>query len=51
MTRLLAIPFFVFLMLFSTVWTALSVFVMVRSRRSKSWPRAIGTVVSAEVKR
>lgn len=51
MIRLLTIPFFLFLMLFSAVWTALSVFVMVRSRRSKSWPRAIGTVVSAEVKR
>jgi hypothetical protein len=51
MIRLLTIAFFVFVMLFSIVWTAMSVFVMVRSRRSTSWPKAIGTVVSAEVRR
>ena len=51
MLRLLTIPVFLFLMLFSVAWMALSVFVMVRSRRSQSWPKAIGTVVFAEVKR
>jgi hypothetical protein len=51
MVRLLTIPFFVFLILFSLVWLAISVFVMRRSLGSRSWPRTVGTVVSAEVKR
>jgi Protein of unknown function (DUF3592) len=51
MIRLLTIPFFRFLILFSLVWLALSVVVMVRSRRSASWPRTVGTIVSTEVKR
>jgi len=49
--RLLTIPFFVFLILFSLAWLALSVFVMRRSLGSRSWPRTVGTVVATEVKR
>jgi hypothetical protein len=51
MVRLLTIPFFVFLILFSLAWLALSLFVMRRSLGSRSWPRTVGTVVSTEVKR
>ncbi len=50
MLRLLTIPFFLFWIIFSALWTAISLIVMVRSRRSKSWPHTIGTVVSAEVR-
>lgn len=50
MVRLLTIAFFLFLMLFSAVWTAISIFVILRSRRNKSWPSTIGTVMFAEVK-
>jgi len=49
--RLLTIPFFVFLILFSLVWLAISLFVIRRSFGSKSWPKTVGTVVSTEVKR
>ena len=51
MVRLLAIPFFAFLILFSLVWLAISLVVIRRSLGSKSWPKTIGTVVSTEVKR
>ena len=51
MVRLLTIPFFLFLMLFSALWTVISLVVTLRSRRSKSWPQTIGTVVYAEVRR
>ena len=50
MVRLLTIAFFLFLLLFSAVWTAISIFVILRSRRNKSWPSTIGTVMFAEVK-
>ena len=46
--RLVAFGFFT---LFGVVWTAISVYVLARSRRSESWSRAVGTVVSTEVKR
>ena len=51
MIRLLTIPFFLFLILFSLVWIAISLTVLIRSRRSTSWPKAIGTVVHTEVRR
>ena len=51
MVRLLTIPFFLFLILFSLVWLALALFVMRRSLGSRSWPRTVGTLVSTEVKR
>lgn len=51
MVKFLTIAFFLFLMIFSALWTAISLFVILRSRRNKSWPSTIGTVVSAEVRR
>jgi hypothetical protein len=51
MVRLLTIPLFLFLMMFSIVWTAIAVIVMARSLRSTSWPRAVGTVLAAEARR
>ena len=42
---------FLFMILFGAVWTAISVFLIVRSRRSESWPQAAGTVEFAEVRR
>ena len=42
---------FGFIGLFGIVWTAISLYLVNRSRRSQSWPEAVGTVVSAEVRK
>jgi len=42
---------FGFIGLFGIVWTAISLYLVDRSRRSQSWPEAVGTVVSAEVRK
>ena len=50
MVRLLTIPFFLFWILFSVLWNTISLIVIMRSRRSKSWLQTIGTVVYTEVR-
>lgn len=50
MARLITIPFFIFWIIFSVLWTAIALIVTVRSRRSKSWLQTIGTVVYTEVR-
>ena len=42
---------FGFLILFGAVWTAISLYVLNRSRRSESWSQTAGTVRFAEVRR
>lgn len=50
MVRLLTIPFFLFWIIFSVLWNTISLIVIMRSRRSKSWLQTIGTVVYTEVR-
>jgi hypothetical protein len=42
---------FGFMLLFGVVWTAIAVYIFTRSRKSASWPEAVGKVLFTEVRR
>ena len=42
---------FGFMLVFGVVWTAIAVYIFTRSRKSASWPEAVGKVLFTEVRR
>src|SRR5262245_11931206 len=42
---------FLFILLFGTIWTAISSYLPIRSRRRDSWPQTAGTWMFTEVRR